>query len=166
MIVVVLGKRKIWSFQIDEEDWGRVRGFRWHVDSLGYVAGYVNGNQVRLHRHLMEAGRGQIVDHKNRDQMDNRKGNLRLASKSENGINSKHRKHNTSGFRGVHFCRQTGKWRAEIRKNGQCTKLGRFKTKLAAALAYDQAALDMHGDFATTNFLKRDYGKMRGGCEA
>jgi hypothetical protein len=47
MIVVVLGKRKIWSFQIDEEDWGRVRGFRWHVDSLGYVAKLLNLPKAR-----------------------------------------------------------------------------------------------------------------------
>jgi hypothetical protein len=52
MIVVVLGKRKIWSFQIDEEDWGRVRGFRWHVDSLGYVAKLLNLPKARNPRRV------------------------------------------------------------------------------------------------------------------
>ncbi len=105
-----------------------------------------------LHRAITGAGKGQIVDHINRDKSDNRKINLRLTDRHGNARNSKMRSHNTSGFRGVHMCKCTGLWRAEVRVNGKGKKLGRFSDKTEAARVYDRAAKIYHGAFAVLNF--------------
>ena len=88
---------------------------------------------------------GQI-DHKNGDRDDNRIGNLRLASASQNQWNCKTPKNNKSGYKGVYSDR--GYWRAVIRKNGKPKYLGYFDTPELAHAAYCQAANEMHGEFA------------------
>jgi hypothetical protein len=57
-------------------------------------------------------------------------------------------KNNTSGIKGVTFCKCTGKWRAQIMVNGKTIKIGRFATKEQAAEAYKQKAKEHRGEFA------------------
>jgi hypothetical protein len=57
-------------------------------------------------------------------------------------------RHNTSGFKGVCRCRESGKWRASISKNGRWIHLGRFATPQAAHAAYADAARKLFGEFA------------------
>ena len=100
----------------------------------------------------MEVPAGQEVDHINGDKLDCRRANLRLAVRSENMFNRGKAKHNTSGFKGVHFCRQTGKWRGECRAFNRRHKTRRYETPEAAARAYDDLARRLHGKFARVNF--------------
>lgn len=137
---------------IDSEDYHFVQDARWSVDARGYVQGYFNGKYTRLHRLIARASADDIVDHINRDVSDNRKCNLRNTDRFGNARNSKTRSHNTSGYRGVHLCKSTGRWRAEIRVNGRGIKLGRFDSREDAARAYDMAARAHHRDFAVLNF--------------
>lgn len=129
----------------------------WCIDSQGYASATVGGRRVRLHRLVMCAGPGQIVDHINRHKLDCRRENLRFVDCSGNARNSSHRSHNTSGYRGVYLCRRTGRWRAEIRVAGRGIKLGRFDRAEDAARAYDAAAVEHHGEFAVVNFGPRGW---------
>lgn len=143
---------------IDDCDIDIVRGCSSiFVDGKGYVATYRNGCRNRLHRLIINAESGQIVDHINRNKLDNRRSNLRITDRCGNARNSKFRSHNTSGFRGVYLCKQTQRWRAEIRVNGRGVKLGRFHSVVDAAIAYDKAAVRLHGAFAVTNFRIGSY---------
>jgi hypothetical protein len=93
------------------------------------------------------------VDHINGDGLDNRKSNLRLATRAQNGCNLRPQQGKSSRFKGVawHVC---GKWRAHISPNRTQIALGLFDDEIDAALAYDMAALAQFGEFARPNFLK------------
>lgn len=114
--------------------------------------GYARVGEQYLHRLVTGAGRGQIVDHINGNRLDCRRANLRVGTRAQNLWNRGKARHNTSGYKGVSFCKQTGRWRAEIRANRKCQKLGRFQTAEAAARAYDAAARRLHGEFVQVNF--------------
>jgi hypothetical protein len=90
---------------------------------------------------------GMHVDHENGDKADNRIGNLRLATRSQNKANEKLRKDNKSGFKGV-YRRENGKFRASISVNGKIKKLGNFDTAEEAHLAYCRAAHICYREFA------------------
>jgi len=107
---------------------------------------------IHLHRQIMERVlnrellRTELVDHWNNNPLDNRRCNLRLASKITNAQNSKLSSRNTSGYKGVY--RSFKKWAAEIKVNKQKIRLGRFDTPEEAYQAYCEAALKYHGEFA------------------
>jgi hypothetical protein len=105
---------------------------------------------IWMHKEVF--GGDQLVDHKNRDTLDNRRDNLRAATHSQNRANSKRRSNNTSGYQGV--SRHKLKWKAEIVMNQKFIYLGLFENLKDAALAYDDAALKHFGEFANTNFSK------------
>lgn len=134
-----------------------VCAFSWHVDADGYAAGFVNGKRTLVHRVILGIEDDRLGDHANLDRLDNRRSNLRIATRAQNGWNRQKRTDNTSGFKGVYFCRATKRWRAEIRANRVAHKLGRFDTPVQAALAYDRAAIRLHGEFARTSFRREDY---------
>ena len=129
----------------------------------GYPHGEILGQQHRAHRVIWTMVHGREpkdhIDHINGDRADNRIVNLREADASENNYNSGRRAHNKSGYKGVIWYRTRSTWRAEIRANGQRRNLGYFDTPEKAALAYDAAARQMHGEFAHLNFP--DSGGMR-----
>lgn len=89
-----------------------------------------------------------ILDHKNRNSTDDRIENLRLATNSQNIANSRTRKDNTTGFKGVSLHKQTGKYKATINVNKQTIYLGLFLAPEEAYAAYCEAARKYFGDFA------------------
>ncbi len=146
---------------VDEADYYRLGNFGWCAKTCfgkTYAIRFVDTPKrgavmVSMHREIMNAPAGLLIDHRNRDTLDNRRNNLRLATYSQNGCNSKIDKtKTTSKFRGVRFIKKTGKWAANIRINGKKTWLGSFKTEIDAAKAYDAAAREYHGEFARLNF--------------
>lgn len=92
------------------------------------------------------------LDHENRNGLDNRRLNLRPATKAENMSNVGPFRNNSSGFKGVSWCSDVEKWQADITARGSRLVLGRFETPEAAARAYDEAARRLHGEFAYQNF--------------
>jgi hypothetical protein len=88
------------------------------------------------------------VDHRDTDRGNNRWRNLRLATSSQNNCNQRTRRDNTSGFKGVSYARNEGKYQARIWHNGRQHSLGYFKYAVQGAWAYRRAALKLHGEFA------------------
>lgn len=123
-------------------------------NSLGYIVIGVDGFLHYSHRMAWLLKYGYIpeeIDHINRDTSDNRIENLREATRSENSFNKPKRACNTSGYKGVTFCKQTNKWRAQLTVNKKRINLGRFNKKEDAAIAYNNAANIHQKDFAYNN---------------
>lgn len=118
--------------------------------SLGYLKIKVKGKTYFAHRLAYLYYHGYLpdqIDHMNRVKTDNRICNLRAVEYDRNNANREIMKSNTSGFKGVHFQRSCGYWRAQVGYD----IIGHFKDKRDAALAYDKAALLKYGDSAVTN---------------
>jgi hypothetical protein len=108
---------------------------------------------IFLHRAILEAPDGAIVDHVNCNPLDNRRENLRIVSASANSRNKLKMSSRpaSSRFKGVSINRNA--WRATIRTDGGAVYLGRFADEVEAAFMYDCASLKYHGEFGRRNFL-------------
>jgi hypothetical protein len=124
----------------------RVDWFASKDNKLIYVVRHTSGTYVRLHRLILDEPDSDI-DHKDHNGLNNQRINLRQCSPVQNGGNSR-RRTGFSGFRGVHFEKRTGRWCVSISGN----YLGTYATPEQAALAYDAAAIERYGEFATLNF--------------
>jgi hypothetical protein len=137
---------------IDAEDAEKVGQWNWYCGTQ-YVQRTnhtrCSPSTVKLHRYLM-GETDCLVDHKNGNKLDNRKFNLRLANKSQNGANSKMTTRNRSGFKGVYFHKSTSKWQAQIRHNCKFVYLGLFDAPEKAHAAYVAASQKYHGAFGRT----------------
>lgn len=103
--------------------------------------------KIFLHRYLMRPPEGMDVDHIDGDGMNNRRSNLRVATRHENACNQKIRAANTSGFKGVSFEKFTGRWAASICSNNKYKRIGRFDTVDEAGAAYAEWSRSLHGRF-------------------
>lgn len=134
-----------------DADFSRVKCHT-HISNGVY---YACDNRKRyLHRVILsrilgrELTRKEEVDHINNNTLDNRRENLRLANRVENCQNTRKKSTNKSGYKGVHFHKQSGKWRAQIKVGSKYLSLGLFLTPEIAAEAYKNAAIKYHGEFA------------------
>jgi HNH endonuclease/AP2 domain len=119
---------------------------------LGYRDIHVDGRSYRAHRlaFLFMTGTHPVseIDHIDGRPGNNRWTNLRAASRAQNLWNTGKRSTNTSGFKGVHLHRPSGKWRSRIRVGGVERHIGTFETAEAAARTYAEAAQRLRGEFA------------------
>ncbi|MHC4659626.1 MAG: AP2 domain-containing protein, partial [Planctomycetota bacterium] len=96
---------------------------------------------------------GLMVDHINHNGLDNRKVNLRVATRAQNSRNIRKSQNKfSSNYKGVHFRRREGLWMARITVDGRTLYLGDFKEEVDAARAHDRAAMKYHREFAALNF--------------
>ena len=147
---------------VDDEDFKNVNQHKWFANirhGHWYAQRNVrlpNGKRVTepMHRFILGLGFGNPhqVDHKDRTlTLDNRRENLRIATGSQNSCNRGIQKNNKSGFLGVSWSTQVGKWKSQITVNRKNKLLGYFATPELAAIARDEAALKYDGSFACTN---------------
>ena len=147
------GKFHGWAI-IDIDDVDLIKSISWTLDKRGYVVGRPPKfkNSITLHRWLM-VGTKKVdlhVDHQDGDKLNNRRENLRLCTSRENSKNTKIPKNNTSGAKGVSK-NSSGRWRSRIWLNNKEIYLGVFDTIEEASAAYDKAAFELHGEFASPN---------------
>jgi hypothetical protein len=156
------------SAMVSDADHRRIAAHRWQA-ILGkdgsframrtVKSGGVKRN-VYMHHEVLGIPSSVIVDHKNRNSLDNRRSNLRRCTKAQNAWNGfRNIKNKTSGFKGVSLNRHRvyaiGRpWRATITVFGKQKYLGWFSTEKEAAMAYDMAARKHFGRFAACNFEK------------
>lgn len=134
-----------WQAQIYTNEDGYQRLMVWDIKEI-------SAKQQLLSKLILPVQAGFIVDHANRDTLDCRRSNLRQATYAQNSANSKLRKHNTSGYKGVSFNKRRQKFEANINFEGTRYPLGFFDVAEEAAKAYDKVAKRLHGEFAVLNF--------------
>lgn len=145
---------------VDASDYEWLMSWNWNAHYSKNTRKYyvrrtecINGEQktVHMHRVILGLTREDIRngDHENRNPMDNRRKNLRVANDAENTQNASLRSDNTTGFRGVNWHKRQGKWSARIAVNGKRINLGYFDNIDEARAAYESAALELHKEFAS-----------------
>lgn len=140
-------------FLIDEEDLFKIKNYPISADSKGYVRLSINGEDIPLHRFLMNPSDDKVVDHKNRKPNDNRKNNLRVCTEAENMRNLSIAKNNKTCVTGVFKVKLKKKgyrYVAEITVNYKRKYLGYFKNFEDAIKARKEAELKYFGEFAPT----------------
>jgi hypothetical protein len=142
--------------QVDEADIELIACHKWRrltaAKTYHYVATTTRSPVILLHRFLMRAQKGLVVDHINGDTLDNRRGNLRVCTHAENMRNKRIASNSQNQYKGV--ARAKKRWSAQIgsSRSGGRTHVGLFKTQEEAAAAYDIAAVLRYGEFACLNF--------------
>jgi hypothetical protein len=148
---------KIEKATVDAADYLGVKNYKWCLflsknkakSERRYVQSRIEGKLIFLHQFLMGARSG--IDHRDGDGLNNRRGNLRLCTSSQNNCNRKIGKRNSSGFKGVSFYLPTSKWLARIGYKGKRRCIGYFNSPEEAAKVYNDKAKILHGEFARLN---------------
>src|SRR4051812_13717954 len=137
---------------VDDETLPHLLGHTWrHAD--GYAVRGDGRRVVRMHRWILAAKPGEIVDHKNGNRLDNRRQNLRIVTAAENARNDKARIDRVvSAHKGVTWDRRFGIWKAAIKVDGRHFYVTGARSEEEAARLYDALARELHGEFACVNF--------------
>lgn len=143
---------------VDDAHYDHLRRFRWGITKNGYVIGHrrlSSGRYETVYMHSevlwVHGLEAKMVDHRNRNRLDNQYHNLRECTRRSNNANSGPHIDNTSGFKGVSFKKSHNKWVAKLRVQGKQLHLGYFDDPRDAARAYNKAALEHFGEFAYLN---------------
>jgi hypothetical protein len=145
---------------VDAADYEWLSQWVWGLHN-GYAGRYKKGKLVFMHREIMQPPKGKIVDHKNRNKLDNTRDNLHVCTQQENTRNTGKRNGTSSRFIGVHYHKSAGKWCAAIHFEGKHIHLGLFTDEVEAARAYDRKAVELFGEFARLNFPEEWPAKRR-----
>lgn len=142
---------------VDDEDFERLNAVKWKLNNCGYAVRNLPRTdgprgQEMLHRAVLRLAKGDPMqaDHINGDKLDNRRCNLRACTQQQNILNRPANSTSKSGVKGVYRREGSSVWLAAIGANGKRHYLGRFSTIDEARTAYNQAALQLHGEFANT----------------
>lgn len=143
---------------VDDTDFEWLNQWKWYAqrDKTTYYAVRTNKRgqkPTRTYMHRLILGltdRKQESDHVDRNGLNNQRRNLRTATRSQNMKNRMAQRNKTSKYLGV--CWMQNRWVAQIQSDNERPKqLGRFTTELEAAMAYNEAAIKLHGEFANLN---------------
>lgn len=140
------------GYTVVDKDDSWVDQYRWVKTSNGYVLTTIRGKATLLHDLLVPPPEGYEIDHDDRNPLNNRRRNLRVATRSQNGVNKKLRSDNTTGYVGVSFNKQIEKYVAVVQKDGERHCAGLFVKAEEAAVARDAKAKELFGEFAWLNF--------------
>jgi hypothetical protein len=147
---------------VDDEDFEELNRFKWYARRDDRRGKYYAQRKVGpcspiilMHRVIIKTLDGLITDHKDGNGLNNQKTNLRKCTEAENSFNKILMKNNTSGYKGVDFNKASNKFRARIAAFGRKICVGYFNNKTDAAIAYNQAAIKYHGEFARLNIIEQ-----------
>lgn len=134
-------------FFFDLEDYEKIKGITWYIctgNMENYVAGHADdGTIILMHRLVMNYDGPCDIDHRHGKETrnDNRKCNLRIATRSQNNVNSNDA-HSNTGILGVHQLKRNGKFRVYIRYDNKQIRLGDFEKIEDAIEARKQAEIE------------------------
>jgi hypothetical protein len=143
--------------EVDEEDLDLLAQHSWRLKGKApnlYAQASINGHEVLMHRLILNAQSGRVVDHRNHNGLDNRRENIRLCSQQQNQFNRRKAAKTRSGLKGVVYMQPVGRrgnttpWRAQATLNGRTVSLGRYATPEAAHAVYRHFIETHHGQFA------------------
>lgn len=152
---------------VDEEDYERIMLWRWRIRKgngltfeavtdhcLDLTVRPLEYSQIQMPHIILQLAPSVIIDHKNRNALDNRKSNLRICeTRAQNGWNRAKNKNNKSGYKGVWKCTHGLRYQTCINVNGQKINIGNFLDPKEAAFARDVATMVFHGEeFGVFNF--------------
>lgn len=154
IIKSVQGKNVI----VSDEDYDTLTKYKWYTTSRNYCLRYFKNSKNKLtsrsiHRDIMRPLKDEEIDHINRNPLDNRRDNLRIANRFENNHNVGIKTTNKTGYKGVHFDKGMNKYRAQITINKKNKYIGCFESAKEAAFAYNNEALKSYGEFANLNTI-------------
>jgi hypothetical protein len=138
---------------VDNDDYHSLNQFSWFYTNSGYArCAYSQNGKLRylyMHRVIMAARRGQLVDHIDGDRLNNTRANLRIVTANENNWNRARNQNSSSPYKGVTL--DSRGWQARIRYYTQSIHLGYFTDGALAAQVYDTAAQLFFGEYARLN---------------
>ena len=141
---------------VDEADYEWLSKWKWRIVEKGYAQRSVAKHEgltlsaLFMHRVILNTPKGLFSDHINGNKLDNRRSNLRICTHHQNNLN---RPNVTGKYKGVYWCKRQQRWMAQIMKNQANIYVGSFHTPEEAALAYNEAAKEYHGEFARLNCI-------------
>jgi hypothetical protein len=149
---------------VDVEDFERLNKYKWHCTHCGYAKTAVPNKSdkgprqipVSMHKLICPAPDGMIIDHINRNSLDNRKANLRAATQKQNVWNRKFKR--TKGrtrYNGIRWDKNKEKWQVRLTINGRRESFGYYADEIEAAKAFDRVAKKYRGEYAFLNFPKK-----------
>ena len=134
---------------VDDEDYDLVSVRRWvhhKVDHLSYAQASFDGKNLLMHRVVMRAKTGQVIDHRDGNGLNNQKSNLRFCTQRQNSANKRIKPANE--YRGISWHKKNKGWEVRVGKKYQ----GMRKDKIVAAQLYDRKAKEIYGEYAVLNF--------------
>lgn len=147
---------------VDDEDFDKLSKFKWsaiygrhtcYAKRESQRINGVRGTTIRMHQEIMNTHNGEFIDHKDGNGLNNQKANLRFCTNQQNRMNSNSVKGSTSRFKGVTWRKDYKKWRGQIVKDGKHFHLGYHDSEIDAALAYNNKAIELFGDYARPNVI-------------
>lgn len=139
---------------VDDKDFEYLSKFKWCVSNR-YASGTKDGKSFKMHREILKdelTSNKLYVDHIDHNPLNNQRSNLRVCTNSQNQANRIKTERKTSSFKGVSWHNGANKWHARIYYNSRPLSLGLFNSEISAAIAYDEKALELFGEFALVNF--------------
>lgn len=133
--------------------------FVWYLGKGGYPITHgtddktiVYGKGLKMHKLLYpNAPKGKVIDHINRNRLDNRLENFRICTSKQNSYNTKKPKNSTNNYKGV-IKQNNDLWTARVSKDGQIHEIKDIQTDKEAAKIYDMMAEELFGEYAGKNF--------------
>lgn len=138
---------------VDDSDFEMLSQWKWSAmqdahHEKWYAMRKDGHKTILMHRLITDAPSGLDVDHIDNDGLNNRRGNLRICTRSQNLANQPAKPNNISGYKGASWDKRTGRWIAFISVENKNINLGRFDTPKEAHEAYITAAQKYFGEFA------------------
>ncbi len=145
---------------VDDSDFETLSKLKWACSNNGnknvdkfYASrrSLVGGKKITFYMHRVIMGHPELdIDHIDGNCLNNQRSNLRICTRSQNMMNQS-KAHRWDHFKGVNWHKKAKKWRAYIKKDRKSIHLGHFDFSVDAAIAYNEAATRLFGEFASLN---------------